>query len=198
LNAMAAPSDSSSMRRPALPDSFRAGALLTPELHGEIQRALKEYDQLLEACGRKQKQITEEFRALEKHLHSVLSHARVPLQGWAIQKGGLAGYFSDGWIGPAFSGTFLAQRKIHSITVKCHVPDHAKLPMHINVATQSAFVEGVLKTNGMHEIVLSVGAESGDQLGVRISCSTCTSGQSAGVNGDARELSVILAMLVFE
>jgi hypothetical protein len=182
----------------SLPASFEAGAIVTPQLFAEVHSLLSRQQDALQSMSQREQRLSQRFKALEKHLHSTLAQCRVAVQGWGRQRGVLGGYYPDGWVGPVFSGTFVATRALRSLTVGFYVPAHAQLPMKIVVDAHRASSEKVIDSPGEHSIELHMEAQIAEQLIISVRSSTAVSGQAAGVNSDVRELSILLHEMMFE
>jgi len=185
------------IQRP-LPESFKPGVQLTPELCKEVDYLVAKRDAFMELAQQREMQASARFKALESFHDFVLSRFRVPTMGWARQDGDVEGYYPDDWLGAHASGLFVAERKIRSVKLKCYVPEHAVLPMLVGLSIDDSHCRQLVEEAGIHEFVVGVAIEAGGQMIFSYAASTTTSGVKAGINGDAREVSALMVSIAFE
>ena len=70
--------------------------------------------------------------------------------------------------------------------------------MELDYSVDDVNVRQVIASEGVYEMVAAVRVEAGARMIMSFASSTTTSGVAAGVNGDAREVTVLLVGLVFE
>lgn len=185
------------IQRP-LPASFSVGEMISQELFDEVKYLLFKRDELLRLHQQQEIEDSNRFDILAENYKQVISKLKVPVLGWAKQEGEVNGYHHDEWIGEEFSGNFIAQRNLCSITIRVYVPHHAKLPMKLNFKVNDIQNVTQIESLEMNEIKIYTNISEGEKIRISFKSSTAISGVEAGTNNDTRKLSVVLNSIVFE
>lgn len=122
----------------------------------------------------------------------------MPALGWAKQEGGIEGYYIDNWLQSSASGVFVAQRKISSAKLCFYLPQSANFPITLSFAVDDSKVEKTFDQAGVFELALELDVAANEKMIFSYSSSSTFSGLRAGVNQDAREISVLLVHFIFE
>lgn len=185
------------IQRP-LPKSFKVGETISQDVFDEVKYLVFKRDELLRLHQQHEIEASNQFDTLAGNYKHIASKLRVPVLGWAKQSGEVFGYHHDDWLEKEFSANFTAQRYISSVTIRVWVPDHAKLPMELVFTVNGIKKTEKAESSGINEISIGVEIPEGEVINVLLLTSTSISGLEAGLNEDARELSVVLNSLVFE
>lgn len=181
------------VQRP-LPESFRVGEVISKKLYDEVKYLVFKRDEFLRLQHQIEIEASERFDSLESYFKQLQSQLKVPILGWAKQTGSVRGYYHDDWLEKDFSGDFIAQRLITSVSIRFYVAESAKLPMTINFEANGTKSLKKIEKSGWDEVSIEVEIPKGENINISFNASTTVS----GANNDNRELSVILYSLVFE
>lgn len=185
------------VQRP-LPPQFAPGQTITTGMHREISYLVAKRDAFLALHQQLESDLTGRLTALVDYHRDTLARLRVPLSGWARQIGPVSGMHPDDWVAERFTGTFRLLRPIERVRIELLVPQHARLPLELEVSAGTERACHTLHSSGACEISLPLRRGKGEDIALAITSSTTTSGLAAGINADARAVSVLLLNLAFE
>jgi len=185
------------IQRP-LPGSFCVGTTLTKEIFEEVNYLVSKRDAFLRLYQETEIDNSRQFAALESNYNFVLSKLRAPVLGWAKQNSSLKGYYADDWIGQQFSGSFVAQIPLKSVSVRFYVPEHIQFPTEFRLSANGATTEKIIESAGPAEINIGVSIPKEDKIDLVFSASDTFSPAKAGINDDSRSLAASLSEIIFE
>ncbi len=171
----------------AMPPNLREGAVLDAAAVADLQGRFTRLRTQMRYLYEREKQFGAQIAVLEHAVAEMRAEQKIGLQGYAVQNG-IAGMWSDGWVGREASLRFTPARPMRGIALDVWIPAGLPEQQRLQVVLDGRHSEHILRTGVRSRVEIAMDAPAGKMLELRIAADAAWTPSSDGTSTDDRAL----------